>query len=146
MHCGRVDDELQPVCGSTITSGVKVRALFWLPCTMNHTEAAFVGTGVASIKNSFQKRADLDAFWDADIDFARGKLGLQSPARGTMGQTTTYYDGANIGSKLPEEQQETGKGGASWLDPARTGSQWDFQAVSCSVLRQRLWQRSSMER
>lgn len=93
---------------------------------------------MASIKSHFEQRADLDAFWAADVDFAKGRNGLRTTAQDQIRVMSRPRNPSSSASKgLPSEEQDneeqdTEDSGDAWLKTARTHTPWDFEAVSSS--------------
>lgn len=85
---------------------------------------------MASIKNHFEQRADLDAFWSADVDFSRDRLGLRNPAQEHVRQTSRpRVLTGTAGKECIGEDQEADMAEESWIETAHKQGTWDFEVV-----------------
>ena len=87
---------------------------------------------MASIKNHFEQRADLDAFWAADVDYSKGRMGLQTTAQQQVRSASrpSRCLSASARNGLPSEVLDEENSGELCLQTARTKTAWDFEAVS----------------
>ena len=100
-----------------------------------YSETVYLGipAGMASIKNHFEQRADLDAFWAADVDFSKRRMGLRTTAQEQVRVTSRPNRGlsASASNGLPSGELDKDNSGDSWLQAARSNAPWDFEAVCC---------------